>query len=97
MSLSKLIRAPPSSISNLYTIITSQPSSFPVSLSLLVQEMASRDDASITTAALKNEEYNRMMKEIVKYGNEMLKLVSDRAEKMGSEEVYDADVLELCT
>jgi hypothetical protein len=27
----------------------------------------------------------------------MLKLVSDRAEKMGSEEVYDADVLELCT
>lgn len=30
------------------------------------------------------------------YGNRTLKLVSEKAEKMGSEGVYDEEVLDLC-
>lgn len=103
MSLAKLIRAPPTSISRLHAKITSQhqPSSFPPALSSLLQDLASRDDDGSSTAdisdALSNEEYNHMMKEMVSCGNEMLKLVSEKTEKMGSEQVYDEDVLDLCT
>ena len=97
MSLSKLIRAPPTSISNLYARITSQQSSFPPSLCHLIQEMASKDIPNPSSEnAISNQEYVFMMNEMVAHGNNVLKTVADKAEMMGSEEVYDQDVLDLC-
>lgn len=43
-----------------------------------------------------NDEYDRMMDEMVSTGNALLKLVSESADKMGSEEIYDEQVLDLC-
>jgi hypothetical protein len=95
MTLSKVIRAPSLSISHLYNKITSQPSSFSPALSTLVQELAAKEKGSNATA-ISDEEYNHLMKEMVSYGNRTLKLVSEKAEKMGSEGVYDEEVLDLC-
>ena len=98
MSTSKLIRASPASILHLHTKIKSRPSSFPAHLASLVQELTSKDahDASINLTSPPVEEYNRMMKEMTSYGYGMLKRVAERTEWMGSEEVYDKDVLDLC-
>ena len=52
-------------------------------------DTASADGAS-------NEECVRMMDEMVSTENVLLKLVSESADKMGSEEVYDEQVLDLC-
>lgn len=98
MSLAQLIRAPPTSIYHLHTKVTSQQSSaFPAGISSLLRELASKEDESKSkdTTTLSSEEYNHLMEEMVSCGNGMLKIVADKAEKMGSEQVYDADVLEL--
>ncbi|KAL7517479.1 hypothetical protein ACHAWX_002394 [Stephanocyclus meneghinianus] len=95
----KMIRAPPGSISNLHAKITEQPTYFPSALRSLVQELASKESSSMDTASaygVSNDEYDRMTDEMVSTGNALLKLVSESADKMGSEEVYDEQVLDLC-
>ena len=51
---------------------------------------------TVSVDGVSNEEYVRMMDDMVSTGNSLLKLVSESADKMGSEEVYDEQVLDLC-
>ena len=93
-----LIRAPPGSISHLASSISAQPSHFPASLRSLAQELAAKESSKEPAAnGISNQEYQQLMNEMVSTGNRLLKLVSERADKMGSEEVYDEQVLDLCT